>query len=1091
MARILGTSGDDFLQVALGGIRRYEVIRGLYTWEQAKADAQARGGHLATITSEEEWNTIKEQLGSALEGRLWLGASDAQQDTWEWVTGEPWSYTQWNPFSLVVRDPEKDYYLSLRVSDSYWRFSSVGEGDYLLEAQAPSNVAVNSFLSGGAGNDTLLGGAGGDTLDGGTGADSMMGGGGDDLYLVDDSSDILTEDSGAGSDMVRSSVTHELGANFEDLELLGLAAVNGTGNDLANAITGNDAANLLSAGDGSDTLNGRGGNDTLVGYWGNDVLDGDAGNDSLEAGNGADTLEGGGGNDTLVGWDDADRMAGGEGDDLYVVDNVGDAITEIAGEGSDSVVSSVTHSLAANVEDLVLTGGAEINGTGNALANQVTGNAAANRLFAGAGNDRVWGGAGNDYLDGGLANDSLSGGGGNDTYLVDSADDVVVEVAGGGFDTVQSLVTHTLGANVEHLELVGSAAINGTGNALANQMTGNAAANRLSAGAGNDRVWGGGGNDTLNAGLGLDTVKGEAGNDLLRIDWSSLIGATISRSIRKDGTGTAASFSGSYVAKNASGAVLAQVNFDTIERLALNSQPVDLEDVVNVFGVTIKRVSTATATTEQGGVVEYNVVLGKAPFEDVTLNFASSDTTEGKVNTPRLTFTPQNWNSPQRLIVQGVDDYLDDGNLAYTVTGKIVTEDLNYNRLTVSALNLINKDDGEDKPLNLKGTPNVDRLVGKNGNDRIYGEGDQDSLLGGRGDDLLYGQEDDDRMFGEEGNDKLYGGYDNDRMDGGLGADSLFGEQGLDTLIGGAGNDYLDGGIENDSMSGGAGNDTYFVDSAGDKINDLGLTTDVDTVLLLQTVSYALPANVENASINAAAGNASLTGNGLDNRLAGNDSRNVLDGGSGNDVLAGGGGNDTMRGGAGVDVADFAAAGVNISIDLNTGRAEGEGTDLIFGIENILAGDGRDTLLGNAAGNDLDGGAGTDNLNGGGGNDTLAGCFFGANGGRAEIDTLTGGVGLDVFQLGWASGRFYDDGNTRTAGRNDYVLITDFTVGQDRLQLDGAAGNYYLGASGVSGVSGIGLYAEQGATDELIAIIRSASSTTLTSANTINTAQFV
>ena len=247
---------------------------------------------------------------------------------------------------------------------------------------------------------------------------------------------------------------------------------------------------------------------------------------------------------------------------------------------------------------------------------------------------------------------------------------------------------------------------------------------------------------------------------------------------------------------------------------------------------------------------------------------------------------------------------------------------------------------------------------------------------------------------------------------------------------------------------------------------------------------------MENAAINAT-GNANLTGNALNNKLTGNDGRNVLDGGSGNDVLQGAGGNDTLRGGAGVDLADFAAAGMDVSVDLGTGRVTGDGTDLLFDIENILAGVGDDTLLGNGIGNDLDGGAGIDNLNGAAGNDTLAGCFFGANGGRGERDTLTGGVGADVFQLGFASGRFYDDGVAGNAGRNDYVLITDFTVGQDKLQLDGAAANYYLGASGVSGVAGTGLWAEQGATDELSAIIRSANTTPLNATNTINTASFV
>jgi Ca2+-binding RTX toxin-like protein len=651
---------------------------------------------------------------------------------------------------------------------------------------------------------------------------------------------------------------------------------------------------------------------------------------------------------------------------------------------------------------------------------------------------------------------------------------------------------------VENLILSGSAAINGTGNALANSITGNAGANFINAGAGND---------TVNAGTGVDRVTGGAGSDLLSIDWRNFSGANITNSVSLDG-GTGI-YKGTYTAKNSSGAVLSSVDFDGIEQLNLNGNDIDLKALIDVpAGVTIKRLSNGTTTTEQGGVVEYSVVLNKAPRYNVTVNFTGTDSTEGKVNTPSLTFTAANWSTPQVLTIQGVDDYLDDGNVAFSVNGKIVTDDLNYNRITIPAINLINNDDGEDTPLNIQGTPGVDYLTGMNGDDRIYGAGNQDEIRGGRGNDRIYGEQDDDRLFGEEGNDKLYGGYDDDTLDGGNGNDELYGEQGLDTLLGGAGNDILDGGIEADSMVGGTGNDTYYVDNAGDKINDLGATTDVDTVIVTQTITYTLAANIENASVTSTAGNGNLTGNALNNGLTGNDGRNVLNGGTGNDSLdggagsdsllggtgndafEGGAGNDTMRGGEGVDVADFVAAGLDISIDLTTGRATGDGTDLIFDIENILTGEGDDKLTGSAGANDLDGGAGTDSLNGGAGNDTLAGCFFGANGGGNEIDTLVGGSGADLFQLGWSGGRFYDDGTNSNAGRTNYALITDFTVGTDRLQLDGSASGYYIGASGVTGVSGEGLWAEQGATDELIAIIRSANTTALNAANIVNTGLF-
>ncbi len=144
-----------------------------------------------------------------------------------------------------------------------------------------------------------------------------------------------------------------------------------------------------------------------------------------------------------------------------IVDNMGDVITENASEGNDTVRSSVTLTLANNVENLVLTGTTAINGTGNTLNNTITGNSAANTLSGGTGADTMIGGAG------------------NETYVVDNMGDIVTENANEGTDLVQSGVTYTLSANVENLTLTGTAAINGTGNALDNVLTGNTAANTL------------------------------------------------------------------------------------------------------------------------------------------------------------------------------------------------------------------------------------------------------------------------------------------------------------------------------------------------------------------------------------------------------------------------------------------------------------------------------------------------------------------------------------------------------------------------------------------------------------------------------------
>jgi Ca2+-binding RTX toxin-like protein len=232
------------------------------------------------------------------------------------------------------------------------------------------------------------------------------------------------------------------------MTLTGTNAINGTGNAGANAFTGNSASNTLSGGAGNDTMNGGAGNDSLV---------------------------------------------GGTGNDSYVVDSTGDVISEtstLAGE-IDSVNSTVTWTLGSNLERLTLSGTNAINGTGNTRANAITGNGASNILS---------GGVGNDTLNGGAGSDNLIGGTGNDSYVVDSVSDLITETStlAGEIDSVSASVTWTLGSNLEKLTLTGTAAINGTGNALANTITGN---------AGNNKINGSAGNDTLSGGAGLDSFR--------------------------------------------------------------------------------------------------------------------------------------------------------------------------------------------------------------------------------------------------------------------------------------------------------------------------------------------------------------------------------------------------------------------------------------------------------------------------------------------------------------------------------------------------------------------------------------------------------
>jgi Ca2+-binding RTX toxin-like protein len=783
------------------------------------------------------------------------------------------------------------------------------------------------------GSDSLDGLGGADTLDGGAGMDSMVGGDGNDTYVVDNAKDVVSESGGDTNDRVLASIAIDL-VNYlgvEHVTLTGTAGLAAIGNFGANMLIGNSGANKLDGKGADDTLIGGAGNDTyeadsagdvIIEYDGGGIdqvnssathsldafvenltltLDGDvdglgnalankivgnSGDNQLSGGGGNDTLTGNDGDDTLVSGLGADSMAGGAGNDLYDVDNVGDKVTDSAGD-QDRVNSSITYTLGANIENLKLTSFGAIDGTGNALANDIDGNAADNILSGLAGNDSLFGSGGNDLLLGGEGDDSLSfssgadtlvGGAGRDTFgggtigemdlimgfdpkpggdvldvsgllvgfvpgssKLDDFLDVLpfdegtliqVDVDGlvGGVNFVDLVFLQ--GVVVVDLDLLlASDSILGVGDSGVMPISGTAGndtvpalsdSNFVFGLAGNDSLTGSSRNDWLDGGPGVDTMDGGGGS----------LGDT-------------------YVADST-------------------------KDVIDAKGASIAdRI-----------IAPFSVDLTSAPYaqlEHVTLT----------------------------------------GTAALNATGN-------------DADNVLIGNAGANK---LDGKGSDDVMVGGAGNDIYFVDQADDEVfeLPGEGIDLV-NSSDHFTLSAFVENLTLTGvagvGVGNalaNKIVGNSAANNLVGEAGNDTLTGNEGNDFINGGAGADSMAGGAGSDSYVVDDIGDKITESGPASDSDDVF--SSVSYVLGNNLEDLLLDDAGGAIDGTGNALNNAITGNGSDNVLSGLAGNDDLNGGIGDDLLLGGAGRDTLSTSAGN-----DTLVGGADSDvfRADVVSGIDVIV-----------------------------------------------------------------------------------------------------------------------------------------------------------
>ena len=924
--------------------------------------------------------------------------------------------------------------------------------------------AGNDSMVGGVGNDTLFGGLGNDTLNGAAGNDSMHGGDGNDVYIVNISGDITSETNAdsftGGVDEVRSSLTHTLGGNLENLTLTGVNAISGTGNLLNNHITGNAVANTLNGLDGADTLNGGIGNDS---------------------------------------------MNGGDGKDIYIVDAALDITTETNADsitgGVDEVRSSVTRTLGDNLEDLTLIGIAAINGLGNVLNNTITGNGSANFLNGLDGNDTIDGGAGADTLNGGIGNDELSGGDGNDTYIINNNLEIIIETntaIAGGIDTVLSSDDFDADSSasrvgLENITLTGAIASLAIGNALNNVITGNALANNLIGNDGNDTLTGNAGDDSLRGGAGNDVMAGGLGDD-------SLVGGTGNDSMN-GGLGSDIYIVDSILdvlaegASNALGGGIDKVETSVSRSLGLNFDNLTLtgEDDINGIGNELANILIGNAG---------NNILNGGLGSDTLDGGDGNDSLNGGVGADSLTGGNGNdiyfVNSLLDITTETNIDSVTGGddevrsNVSHTLKDNI--EKLTLLTVSVDPLTLaLNNINGIGNGL-------ANTLTGNGGNNILNGLDGADALNGGAGNDTLSGGAGADSLLGGAGNDSLDGGVGADTMEGGVGNDiyvvdetgktiiesltlaqlggidlvkssisftlgdnmdnlaltgtaavgtgnvlnntiignasnnSLVGDAGNDILLGGAGVDTLNGGLGNDIMNGGLGNDTYLVDSILDVLTEgatFALGGGIDTVQ--STVTRTLGLNFDNLTLQTAStdpltlalNNINAIGNELANVLTGNNGNNRLAGGLGNDLLIGGAGNDTLNGGLGDDTLNGGLGDDTYVININSTAARveadsgGNDTTILIGaiaipnyityrldlvpstIENLdisATGSTKLIAIGNILANKITGNAAANGIDGGAGNDTLIG---GAGNdqllGGTGNDSLDGGVGGDAM----------------------------------------------------------------------------------------------
>jgi len=709
--------------------------------------------------------------------------------------------------------------------------------------------------------------------------------------------------------------------------------------EAADSLVGTPGVDTIDGLGGDDSIDGLGGDDTLIGNAGNDTLIGGEGSDTLLGGTGSDTLTGNAGFDTLDGGAGSDALSGGAGDDTLVVD-LADTLID-GGDGSDTLdLSTLDSGVRVDLDvdtpnpgpasQIGVIGqpddGIEIldleNVIGTDFDDTILGNNEINNLQGGAGNDAIHSFAGVDTIDGGE---------GIDTALFSAGAGVIVDLDETGSGQAFVNVDGEAGAesdfffnfeNVNGSNNIGSA--NGgndilSGNSGVNVLNGQAGDDILDGEGGADTLIGGDGNDTLIADLEDVLIDGGEGVDTL--DLSALTdGVRVDLDVNTPNPGPASQ-----------DGVIGQPE----DGIAL----VDVENIIGSQGDDVLL-----------GNNEINVIEGGAGNDSIH-SFAGVDTIDGGEGIDTALFSA----GPGVIVTLNEEG---SGQAFVNVDGEAGAEsDFFFNFENVNGSNNTGSANGGNDILTGNSQDNV--LNGQAGDDILNGEGGADTLIGGDGDDLII-------------------------------------SDALDTVDGGEGNDTIDfSGVTQSDPAIFGPFDGVIVDldvnsagPAGEQSQNGGIlnappgAVAVDGVVPADNILQEID-NVEN-----------VIGSDFNDGLFGNNEVNILSAGAGNDSVHGFAGDDFLAGGEGTDTVLFVAAPDDITVDLTaqvsqedfdaafeagtldeleTATTGPAGENVLSGFENVTAGVGNDTLIGNDADNVLNGNVGDDFLVGGLGNDTLIG----------------------------------------------------------------------------------------------------------------------